>query len=561
MNELELFKQIIDASHYGKCIIDPQKNILAANSAFEEIFGKSKDHKLHDLNPIFDDPKVTDHLDNAISNKTSTVALQFVKQFFVDDKDYSIGISPIGSSNYFLVEIIDNSHTALSRYYLDILFENSPSYIAVVNQKFQVTRANKKFRELFGDYESKSLPELYKRKNSVPQHLISEECFKDGKTHSGTQIVYPKDDKKVYLYTTAAPLVVINGKVTTIIGISQDITEINNIHDQMIELTDYFHSIFQKCSQGIIIIRNKGKITGINSAAKDAINWTKSRKPGIIELSELLEIDIYDNENKEYEKIITFVKDNTKYSVRMQVTVLEPTTDILILLDKIDAEHFNLQSRLNWSAQDIESYYQLINKTLQEKRKLKPFIIESFRKQLEESGKPELIASWNKNFSKLVFTDLIIDLLSAYIEGNAKKRTTIKTSTVLAKLEEDSKGILAHYGIDIKFKTEFHEKVTTNSDVLHTALMILIYSCTSDLMSMDIIRGSIKVKFSIEKYKSPYILIEDNFFDTQNDLSSKDLCYSSLDTVKFLLKICKCTLKYVFEPNIGRKFWINFGKL
>lgn len=561
MNELELYKQMIDASNYSQCIIDNKKNVLAANSTFEETFGKSVNQNIRDVNTIFEDSKVIDRLDDSIQKKTTAIASQFWNEFKVGDNDYTIGLNPIGNSDYYLLEVIDNGKIAISRQHLDILFEHSPSHIAVINPKLQVVRSNRKFKDLFGETGSKTLPDLYRRKNSVAQHLFSEECFKDGKTHSGTQIVYPKDDKKVYLFTTITPLVVKNGEVTLIIGISQDITEINNIHDQMVDLSDYFHTIFEKCSQGIIIVSSKGKITGLNNAAKVAMNWSKGRKPGIVELSNLLEIDINDTDQKEYEKVIFIVKEERKYSVRVQVTVLEPSNDKLILLNKLDDEHYTIQKRLNWSADDIETYYHLINKALAEKRNLKPLIVNSFKEQLEKTGNTQLINSWNKSFSKLVFTDFIVDKLSSYIEENTKKRTTIKTSTILAKLEEDSKEILNHYGIDIKFKTEFHEKVTTNSDVLHTALLILIYSCAADLTVMDIIKASMKIKFSIEKYKSPYILIEDNFYDTQNNSLMQDSCYSYLETVTFLLKLCKCKFVYEFEPNKGRKFWINFEKI
>lgn len=561
MNELELFKQMIDASPYAQCIINNQMKVLAANSVFEDIFGKAENKNIKTINAIFEDSKVKNLFDDTFKQNTSNVALKLLNKYQIEEKKYSIGLSPIGSTGYYLLEVIDINHSTISKNYLDILFEHSPSLIAVINPKLQVVRANQKFKDLFGEIGTKTLPDLYRRKNSVAQYLFSEECFKDGKTHSGTQIVYPKNDRKTYLFTTATPLVVKNGEVSLIIAISQDITEISNINNQMIDLTEYFQLIFQKCSQGIIIISNKGKITGLNIAAKEAINWAKSRKPGIVELSSFLEIDINDKENKEYEKIVNIVKDNRKYWVRIQVTVLEPSNDKLILLNKIDDEHYTIQKRLNWTAEDVENYYHLINKAQENNRKLKPLIVDSFKKQLEETNNMELINNWNKSFSKLVFADFIIDKLSGYIEENSKKRTTIKTSTVLTKLEEESKEILSHYGIDIKLKTEFHEKVTTNSDVLHTALIILIYACAGDLTNMDIIKGSIKVKFSIEKYKSPYILIEDNFYDTSNDNENQDSCYSSLETVEFLLKLCKCKLTYAFEPSVGRKFWINFEKI
>lgn len=561
MNELELFKQIINASHFGKCIIDNHHNILAANSVFEEIFGESLGHKIEDISHVFEDTEVKELFNDAIDNKTTGLTINSIHKENIASKGFTISISPIGSRDIFQIEVIDISQIAIPRQHMDILFEHSPSYIAIINRNLQIVKSNKRFRELFGEIGTKTLPDLYKRKNSVPQYLLCEECLQDGKTHSGTQIFYPTDERKVYLFTTVIPLIVRNGKVSMVIAISQDITEINNVQDQMISLTEYFHSIFQKCTQGLIIISGNGKINALNNAAKEAINWCKSRKPGIIELSNILEIDVNDDDNKEYEKIVSIVKDDSKYSIRVQVTVLEPTNDKLILLNRIDSEHCTIQERLNWSTEEIENYYHLINKILIEKRKLKPMIVDSFKKQLEKSGNPELLNVWNNKFSKLVFIDFIIDQLSSYLEGNIKKRTTIKTSTILAKLEEESRDNLNHYNIDIKFKTEYHEKVTTNSDVLHTALMILIYACAADLTEMDIIRGSIKVKFSIEKYKSPYILIEDNFFDTQNNLSSKDLCYSSLETVAFLLKLCKCKLEYVFEPNIGRKFLINFGKI
>lgn len=291
MNELELFKQIIDASHYGKCIIDNNKNILAANSAFERIFGKSVSNNIEELSVIFDDPVIKNLFSDTISKKYPNVGIKTSKDF---GKEFSISISPIGELNYFLIEIIDSSTTTLSKENMDILFEHSPSFVAIIDPNLRVLRANRKFKELFGEIGTKALPELYKRKNSVPQYLMSEMCFKTATTQSGTQIVYPKDDRKVYLFTTAIPLNVVNGKVTKVITISHDITEINNIYDQMVELSDYFHTIFQKCSQGMIIISSKGKITGLNNAAKEAMNWSKSRKPGIIELSNLLEININD---------------------------------------------------------------------------------------------------------------------------------------------------------------------------------------------------------------------------------------------------------------------------
>ena len=231
-----MFRQI----PYNIAVIDREFNIVEANKNFTEYFGSWRNKKCYAVYKKLDEPcKHCPAMD--VFKKGRSVVFDAVGIDQHDRKTHYVAqVFPLRSDksskvNY-LMEM-SNTITETDRWQQEyqVLFDRVPCYITVIGEDFRIVRANEAFRENFGDVRGKHCYKVYKRRKTKCKNCPAEKTFKDGKVHHSTQQGIDKKGRKINYAVSTSALIRGNDSVAHVIEISDDITEIKKLENEVID--------------------------------------------------------------------------------------------------------------------------------------------------------------------------------------------------------------------------------------------------------------------------------------------------------------------------------------
>jgi PAS domain S-box-containing protein len=135
------------------------------------------------------------------------------------------------------------------------LFDEAPCYITVQDKNFNVTEANRRFKEDFGGETGFKCFEIYKQRQTTCPNCPVEKTFKDGKSHHAEMVVTSKTGEQINVLIWTAPINNAAGEITQVMEMSTNITQIRKLEDHLSSLGLLIGSI----SHGI-----KGLLTGLD---------------------------------------------------------------------------------------------------------------------------------------------------------------------------------------------------------------------------------------------------------------------------------------------------------
>jgi PAS domain S-box-containing protein len=135
------------------------------------------------------------------------------------------------------------------------LFDEAPCYITVQDKDFNVTAANRRFTEDFGDVAGQKCFDIYKHRQTTCPNCPVEKTFKDGKSHQAEMIVTSKTGEQINVLIWTAPIKNAAGEIIQVMEMSTNITQMQKLEDHLSSLGLLIGSI----SHGI-----KGLLTGLD---------------------------------------------------------------------------------------------------------------------------------------------------------------------------------------------------------------------------------------------------------------------------------------------------------
>ena len=116
------------------------------------------------------------------------------------------------------------------------LFEESPSYAAVIDRSMRVVEANRRFRADFGAAEGLPCHELYMHRSTPCPDCPAKRSFEDGLVHQAETVVTASDGRKVNVLVVTSPLHDADGNISAVMELSTDITELRSLQDHLSQL-------------------------------------------------------------------------------------------------------------------------------------------------------------------------------------------------------------------------------------------------------------------------------------------------------------------------------------
>lgn len=136
-----------------------------------------------------------------------------------------------------------------------LLFEEVPCYISIQDDDLNIIDANRMFREDFGVSYGRKCYEVYKRRNEVCYPCKVQDTFDDGQLYIHEEVVTSGKGDQMNVLVHTAPIKDANGKISSVMEMSTNISQIRQLQSQLTSIGLLISSI----SHGL-----KGLLNGLD---------------------------------------------------------------------------------------------------------------------------------------------------------------------------------------------------------------------------------------------------------------------------------------------------------
>ncbi|MFH1416854.1 MAG: PAS domain-containing protein [Planctomycetota bacterium] len=157
-------------------------------------------------------------------------------------------------------------------------FDAAPCYLTVLDRDFRILHANQRFREDFGDPDGRFCYQMYKGRSEKCEVCPVERAFWDGQSHRNEGQVRRLDGAEVSVLTEATPILDQSGKITAVIDMAIDITQIKSLKRQMRQSQRHYHLMFDEVPCYISIQDSDLRIVEANRAFQEDFGSCLGRK-------------------------------------------------------------------------------------------------------------------------------------------------------------------------------------------------------------------------------------------------------------------------------------------
>jgi len=294
--------QIIEQLPYEIAIIDRNLDIIKANKSFEEYFGDWRGKKCYQAYKKSDKQCLSCKINEVFSLNEKRISNETGYNKHGKLCYYVVNQIPLKSDNgevrYVMEMSTDVTKSDQIQREYSVLFENVPSYVTIIDRNYKIIKANKKFRDTFGEVLGKHCYEVYKKRHKRCKHCPAAKTFKDRNEHFSSEVGITHAGEETQYIVNTTPLSYDENGVQLIIEIATDITELNELQIKLRQTYDYYVTLIQNSGIGVIALDEKNNVIIFNPSVKKLFNWISRKKPTYNQLKQILP-PIFFNESKE----------------------------------------------------------------------------------------------------------------------------------------------------------------------------------------------------------------------------------------------------------------------
>jgi len=273
-------------------VIDKEFNLVYANTAFEQMFGAWKNRKCFSVYKSRDsmcpDCKGAAAFKDGVSRVNDEVGYDKSGQLTRYIK-HTIPVVDEEGNIPFLVEMsTDITETEQIRREHQLLFDQVPCNILIIDRNFRITKTNERLRQMFEDPEGRYCFEALKGFEHKCSECTARQTFADGQMHTGHHVWKSKKGKTEHLHVTTVPLRLVDDSFDLVMEMAVDITKTLKLEDELKIAHTFMESMIATSMDGIIAVDGNGDVTIFNRAARNIFNITDNKRVSREELTSML---------------------------------------------------------------------------------------------------------------------------------------------------------------------------------------------------------------------------------------------------------------------------------
>jgi histidine kinase len=508
---------LLDFLPFGVALIQKDLKLRLANNKFTELTGMQQDASLRTSDSRFANTDVILNIKRVF--ETGEESVQYVSGGPNEIRtDYNVAtFIPLFGTNGEIKEVLCIFHgTTESGHWqkeFNILFEKVPCYISIVDKNLKVLRANERYRDTFGESHSIFNTEQSKKRGYEYMTSPTVLAFSEGMEQIGAQVGVTKSGEKAHLMISTIPIAKNQDGVSHVMEIAADITELNQLQEQLHHAHDFYSDLIESSADGIVALTHRGKVQIFNAAARNMLKWDIPRKPGIPKIQELMPKEFFEDydedgsiiSNKEFNIVAT---DGTEIPVRMNAFIIRTKKSVmgrvaflqdLRKIKELEYEKMMLeQDAVSTTFLSLEANIDAL--LLEQNRYLDDY------ENLRNSAPKEVLdKAWANLRSKFDIKNKIIDIFVTVAKGYQIKLQNQNINKIIEEVYAEFKDIASSQNVTINLNFSGNlEKVKTDKYALYSLLQILI-SNGIDAASFSGKNGRLELAVGIDKDK---LLIE-----------------------------------------------------
>ena len=157
-------------------------------------------------------------------------------------------------------------------------FESMPCFLTVQDRDLRIVHANRRFMENFGEIEGRYCYQVYKRRPEKCESCPVERSFRDGRSHTSEERVRTLDGREVDVIVNSTPIRDERGKITSVMEMSTDITEIKGLQERLRESQEKYRVLFDQVPCFISIQDRELRIVEANRQHREAFGTAYGAK-------------------------------------------------------------------------------------------------------------------------------------------------------------------------------------------------------------------------------------------------------------------------------------------
>ena len=285
-------EKLFDAIPMGIAVIDRDFNLVRANRAFEQMFGQWQGRKCYRVYKSREDMcpqcKGAEAFQDGIPRVNEEVGYNKNGMF----TRYIKHTMPIADSNGeipFLLEMCtDITETDQIRREHQLLFDQVPCNILLIDRDFRIVKTNAKLKQMLGDLEGGYCYRGLKGLDSRCRECTARQTFEDGQLHTGHHVWTTKDGRTVHLHVITVPLRLHDGSFDMVMEMAVDVTETIRLQSGLNFAHTFLETLIATSQDGIIAVDDQANISVFNSAARQLFGFNTDQKVLLDDIMDLL---------------------------------------------------------------------------------------------------------------------------------------------------------------------------------------------------------------------------------------------------------------------------------
>ena len=275
-------EKLFDAVPMGIAVIDRDFNLVLANRAFEQMFGRWSGRKCYRVyknrQEVCPQCKGAETFQDGIPRVNEEVGYNKNGMFTRYIKHTIPIVDNQGKIPYLLEMCTDITETDQIRREYQLLFDQVPCNILLIDRNFNIVKTNARIKEMLGDLEGGYCYQGLKGLDSRCMECTARQTFEDGQLHTGHHVWKTKDGRTVHLHVITVPLRLHDGSFDMVMEMAVDVTETIRLESGLNFAHTFLKTLIAASMDGIIAVDDQANISVFNSAARKLFGFEADQK-------------------------------------------------------------------------------------------------------------------------------------------------------------------------------------------------------------------------------------------------------------------------------------------
>ncbi len=273
--------QFFEAFPIASVVKDDKCNVVRANREFESKFGSWRNKKCFEI---------YQHRNSACEDCQSLEIFHKKHKINVEENGYDSDnnyisfhkhVSPIldesNNVRYIIEVLTDITEFNQMRIINELLFDQVPCSILLIDKQFRISRVNDSLRQTLGNLEGKQCYQALKGREAICEECTASQTFRDGEVHYGHHVWYTDEGEPLHFQVITAPLRTPSRDLDHVIEMAVDVTHVLNLEDRLKAINSFLNALVTHSRHGILALDTSGEVTVMNETCRSLMGLPEDR--------------------------------------------------------------------------------------------------------------------------------------------------------------------------------------------------------------------------------------------------------------------------------------------